>query len=95
MSQDTDGNILLAYAEKETDYTLNNYYSVSYDSGSAFFDSGRVSMLMVKEGTGEILWQNTVDYMGLRGSNYSCFEIRTVPGDAEHPAGLGRQTGGF
>ena len=86
VSQDTDGNILLAYAEKETDYTLNNYYSVSYDSGSAFFDSGRVSMLMIKEGTGEILWQNSVDYMGLRGSSYSCFEIRTVPGDAEHPA---------
>ena len=86
VSQDTDGNILLAYAEKETDYILNSYYGVSYDSGSAFFDSGRASLVMVKEGTGEILWQNTVDYMGLRERNCGCFEIRTMPGDAEHPA---------
>ena len=86
VSQDTDGNILLAYAEKETDYSLNSYYRVSYDSGSAHFDSGRVSMVMVKEGTGEILWQNSVDYTGLRERNFSCFQIRTMPGDAEHPA---------
>jgi len=86
VSQDTDGNILLAYAEKETDYILNSYYGVSYNSGSAFFDNGRASLVMVKEGTGEILWQNTVDYMGLRERNCGCFEIRTMPGDAEHPA---------
>ena len=86
VSQDTDGNILLAYAEKETDYSLNSYYRVSYDSGSAHFDSGRVSMVMVKEGTGEILWQNSVDYTDLRERNFSCFQIRTMPGDAEHPA---------
>jgi len=86
VSQDTDGNILLAYAEKETDYILNSYYGVSYDSGSAFFDKGRASLVMVKEGTGEILWQNSVDYTGLRERSCGCFEIRTMPGDAEHPA---------
>ena len=86
VSQDTDGNILLSYAEKDTDYRLSSYYKVSYDSGSAHFDTGRVSLLMVKEGTGEILWQNTVDYMGLRERSYSCFEIRTMPGREENPA---------
>lgn len=86
VSQDTGGNILLAYAEKETDYILNSYYGVSYDSGSAFFDNGRASLAMIKEGTGEILWQNTVDYTGLGERSCSCFEIRTMPGDAEHPA---------
>ena len=85
VSQDADGNILFSYAEKETDYSLNEYYRRAYDSGSAHFDTGRVKMVMVREGTGEILWQNTVEYQGLRNL-YSCFEIRTMPGSDGNPA---------
>ena len=86
ISQDADGNILFAYAEKDTDYCLNGYFKLAYDSGTALFQNGKASLLMVKEGSGEIVWQNTVEYIGLRDSTYSCFEIRTVPGDGEFPA---------
>lgn len=86
VSQDAEGNILLSYAEKETDYALNSYYQMAYDSGTAHFDSGRAKLVMVKEGTGEILWQNIVEYQGLRDSSCSCFEIRTMPGSGENPA---------
>ena len=85
VSLDADGNILLAYAEKEEDYILNGYTKMSYNSGSGYFKEGRAALVMVKEGTGEVLWQNTVEYMGLRENNYSCFEIRTMPGKDENP----------
>ena len=86
ISLDTEGNILLAYAEKDSDYCLNSYYKTSYDSGSAEFGNGKVSLMMIREGTGEVIWQNTVEYMGLRESDFSCFEIRTMPAGEEGPA---------
>ena len=86
VSRDADGHILLAYAEKKEDYCLNSFYNLAYDNSSAHFENGKVSLLMVQEGTGEVIWQNTVDYTALRESDYGCFEIRDVPGSGDVPA---------
>ena len=86
VSLNADGNILTAYAEKEEDFCLNSFFKMTYDSATAHFGNGKTSLIMVEEGTGEILWQNTVEYTGQRDTSYSCFEIRTVPGNGNDPA---------
>ena len=81
-----DGRILLAYTEKEEDYILNAYRKTSAGSGSGEFGRGKVNLVMVKEGTGEVLWQNDMDYTGEGLKSRSFFDVRTIPADNAHPA---------
>ena len=86
ISRDTDGRLLLAYIEEQSEHGINNYYQLSYASSSSIYENGKVSLLMVQEGTGEALWQNSIEYTNGWESAYSCFEIRTIPGKDDHPA---------
>ena len=85
ISKSEDGCILFAYTEKEGDYIVNDYYKPAAGSGGGKFGRGKVNLVLVKEGTGEVLWQNSLDYTGVRNT-YSFFDIRTIPADDTHSA---------
>ncbi len=83
VSHDQNGRILMAYAETKEEYALNEFRSDSYSSRTVLCNTGRDHLVMLEEGSGKVLWENTVEYQGLRETTYSCFEIRTMKGEKD------------
>ena len=85
MSRDEDGRILLTYAAEEDDMVTNAFHDSSFNSSTVRFREGRESVELLREGSGETLWKNTLAYEGLRESAYVYQDLRVMKGDASHP----------
>ena len=88
ISRASDGRILLAYVEKEQDDGLDYYYRASDSSVAAQVKKEKINLVTLKEGTGEVFWQNSMEIMGVQeiSNRYRFFDIRTFPAEEGHPA---------
>ena len=86
ISRTPDGRILLAYPEGERNSVANQYHQSSENSIFAEITGEKVNLVLLQEGTGEVLWQNSMEYMGARDFSEGFFDVRMIPAEDGYPA---------
>lgn len=95
LSCDEAGRILLTCVDQAEDLVVNSLQKASFRSSSENLVQGRETVLLLKEGTGKVLWENELLYQGYRsrktesrawaGNPYVYQDLRVMPGDETHP----------
>ena len=86
ISRAPDGRILLAYAEEKPDFRVNAYHRSSENSIYAKIREEKVNLVILKEGTGEVVWKNRMEWMGVQDDRDRFFDFRTLSAEDGYPA---------